>query len=88
MPFTQSIPPSPSISGTAGANDLIQAGIMGSVVPCVGSAPVDQFDYTGNTFWACPWTTVIEDGIVTEGPVPDLTFYAGDDVEVYLSGRP
>ena len=52
--------------------------------PGVGSVPVDRFGYTGNTFWACPWTTVIEDGIVSEGPVPGVTFHAGGEVEVYI----
>jgi hypothetical protein len=42
------------IKGTAGANDLIQAGSWSPWSPYVGSAPVDQFGYTGNTFLGMP----------------------------------
>jgi hypothetical protein len=35
------------IEGTAGANDLIQDGVMESMVPCQGNLPYDPSAYTG-----------------------------------------
>ena len=73
------------VRSPAGVNDLIQAGVMESMVPCRGTQTYDQSVYSGGTFWVCPWTTVIEDGINTGGPVPDLTIHGGDNVRVVIS---
>jgi len=73
------------IKGTPGANDLIQAGVMESMVPCQGSMTTDdQSSYTGHQFWMCPWAFDIEDGDVTPIPVPGLTISAGDSVNVSI----
>jgi hypothetical protein len=63
-------------------NDLIQAGIMESPVPCYGSQTYPYEPYNSNDFYICPWTFLIEDGSTSQGPVPQLTISENDSVSV------
>ena len=69
--------------GTAGANDLIQAGIMESMLPCSGTATVGS-TYNPDAFYICPWTFFIEDGQMSEGPTPALTLRPGNEVTITI----
>lgn len=63
-------------------NDLIQAGIMESVVPCEGAETFPYESYNPNDFYICPWTFLIENGSMSQGPVPQLTVQENDRVSV------
>jgi hypothetical protein len=71
--------------GTSGAGDLIQAGIMESMVPCEGDSDnPNNPAYNPDEFYICPWTIFIENGQATEGPIPNLTVNGGDSVTVTI----
>jgi hypothetical protein len=69
-------------SSGAGADELIQAGVDESMVPCDGPDAYDTSAYTGDECWICPWTMTIEGGVASVGPVPDLMVSFGDTLEV------
>ena len=70
--------------GMSGASDLIQAGLMESMVPCNGIAPDLSGPYNPDEFYIYPWTFFIENGQGSEGPVPQLTISPGDSVTVEI----
>ncbi len=72
------------LAGSPGYPDLIQAGIMESMLPCEGSTTEPNGAYNPDEFWMCPWTTFIENGQLTEGPVPDISLSEGDSVTVEI----
>jgi hypothetical protein len=74
--------------GTAGAiaGDIIQAGILESMVPCKGVAfdPKSR-NYNPQKFHICPWTLFGKHGRYSQGPLPQLTVDVGDLVTVEIS---
>ena len=72
------------MGGTSGASDLIQAGIMESMVPCSGTGQDLSGPYNPDEFYICPWSFFIENGQGSEGPVPQLTISPGDSVTVEI----
>ena len=71
-------------TGGASANDLIQAGVLESMDPCEGASTNANGPYNADEFWICPWTTFIEDGQLTEGPIPGIALNAGDSITVEI----
>jgi hypothetical protein len=71
-------------TGGASANDLIQAGVLESMDPCQGASTNANGPYNPDEFWVCPWTTFIEGGQVTEGPIPGIALNEGDSVTVEI----
>jgi hypothetical protein len=71
-------------SGTGGSQDLIQAGILESMVPCQGTVTNPNGGYNPNRFWVCAWTMFIENGTATQGPLPAITVDPGDSLTVEI----
>ena len=72
------------LSGTNGAEDLVQAGVLESMLPCDGTSTYPKGAYSPDQFYICPWTFFIEDGHVHQGTVPDITLAEGDSVTVEI----
>jgi hypothetical protein len=72
-------------TGSASANDLIQAGVLESMDPCDGASTNANGPYNPDEFWVCPWTTFIENGQLTEGPIPAIALNEGDSITVDIS---
>ena len=72
------------LSGTNGAQDLVQAGVLESMLPCDGSSTYTKGAYSPDQFYICPWTFFIEDGHFHQGTVPDITLAEGDSVTVEI----
>lgn len=70
--------------GTVGQEDLIQAGVIESMVPCHGTTIFPDFGYDPGKFHICPWTLFIENGQASYGPVPQLTVKTGDSLTVEI----
>ncbi len=71
-------------AGTSGSQDLIQAGIQESMVPCSGTGTYPNGSYSPDSFYICPWTFFIANGAGSEGPIPDVTVNEGDSVTVEI----
>jgi hypothetical protein len=71
-------------SGTKGSQELIQAGVLESMVPCDGTITNPNGTYNPDAFWVCPWTMFIENGVATEGPSPQISPAQGDSVTVEI----
>lgn len=71
------------IDGASDA-DLIQAGIMESMVPCQGTVIDPTGPYNPDEFYICPWTFLIMNGQMQQGPLPTLIVNAGDSVTVTI----
>jgi Peptidase A4 family len=74
--------------GIDGANsadaNLIQAGVAESMEPCTGTFVIFGGVYDPSKFYICPWTFLIQNDEPAEGPVPQLTVSAGDQVSVVI----
>ncbi len=71
-------------SETSGSQDLVQAGILESMLPCRGTVTNPNGAYNPNAFWVCAWTMFIENGVATEGPNPGISVGPGDSVTVEI----
>ncbi len=72
------------LSGSSGVQDLIQAGVQESMLPCTGSTTYSNGSYSPNRFYICPWTFFIKDGQDSQGPDPDISVAQGDSVTVEI----
>jgi hypothetical protein len=72
------------LSGSSGVQDLIQAGVQESMLPCSGSTTYSNGSYSPDRFYICPWTFFIKNGQYSQGPVPDISVTQDDSVTVEI----